>query len=985
MNRTLVFWSLNDKLDREQISRSIMDFKEKGINGFFLHARAGLRTPYMSNEWFEMVRFAAETAYSVGLDAYLYDEDGWPSGFAGGRVPACGKEFQQTWLLPSREKGKDIAATEDLYCVFDENKKIVQPDAVLPEEDYLVFRICRNPAYADLLNPECVREFIRTTHEEYKKRMGDLFGTAIKGIFTDEPQMSNYGFPYTSRFDRLFRERYGEDFRENCRLLLERSAQGDRFRYRYRRLISALYRSSFSEQIGNWCNENGLIFTGHMAAEDGLYTQIQSQANVSPHYKYFSMPGIDHLCLRKASVVLLKQVTSAARQYGKDNVLSETFGCAGWNATPAQLLDIWFRQVMFGVNVACMHLSAYSITGRRKRDYPPSFSYHSSWWEKMNSLSAPVQKLGDLAHEGRYAPKIAVISPLMSFFAKHDNQGYHPELIELTVEYRKLLETLLSEYYDFDIVDEEVLEDCGRFSEGKLIVGKASYDHVIVPKTYNISSCTAKIFREMIEQDASLYFVDAYPTMTDGEPDETFRAYFEAGKLRGLSNRDALLAKMLRANRIEPLFRLYDEKKQELLSRINVSVAEISGGRRVFVHNYCKGARKACFSHEGKNFSYCLQGMESIVLDLLDGGAVRLYSPFSGRDSLLLPNGHEPRLQDEKMLLWKARPLDENVLTLDEATAFVDGKQVASGNILHVSRKLYSDHLKGKNRVKIRYTFFCEDILKDLDVAVENCGDPEVTVNGKPLRRKKGYFIDRNISRFSLNGKLVQGENVLDLDYRIVSQKEALDDAVFETEKNRFFYDTEFEAVYLTGHFTVRAEKREWRDQYYVLRRGTLKLCAPVREMSVQCDLQGEGYPFYRGKTEYTATFRRMKKAEKTFIRIPYAGPVAELYVNGSYVRDILGDFEAEITDHVRPGLNSIRLVAYNSNRNALGPHHYFDGDICYVGPDVFMGEKGWEDNFSLKTPVNLIPQTTFVKDYFILKEGFTDQTAILYTGEDAR
>ena len=61
--------------------------------GVIIHARAGLRIPYMGQHWFKMMRVVLEEAERLGVEVYLYDEDGWPSGFAGGKVvnenPSC--------------------------------------------------------------------------------------------------------------------------------------------------------------------------------------------------------------------------------------------------------------------------------------------------------------------------------------------------------------------------------------------------------------------------------------------------------------------------------------------------------------------------------------------------------------------------------------------------------------------------------------------------------------------------------------------------------------------------------------------------------------------------------------------------------------------------------------------------------------------------------------------------------------------------------
>lgn len=45
-----------------------------------------MSTEYLGEHWFACVRACAEYAYSLGMEAWLYDEDRWPSGTAGGLV-----------------------------------------------------------------------------------------------------------------------------------------------------------------------------------------------------------------------------------------------------------------------------------------------------------------------------------------------------------------------------------------------------------------------------------------------------------------------------------------------------------------------------------------------------------------------------------------------------------------------------------------------------------------------------------------------------------------------------------------------------------------------------------------------------------------------------------------------------------------------------------------------------------------------------------
>ena len=84
VHRAKPFWSWNGKLEQEEIRRQIRIFKEMGFGGYFMHSRVGLITEYLGDEWFEIIDAGIDEGRKNGMEAWLYDEDRWPSGLAGG-------------------------------------------------------------------------------------------------------------------------------------------------------------------------------------------------------------------------------------------------------------------------------------------------------------------------------------------------------------------------------------------------------------------------------------------------------------------------------------------------------------------------------------------------------------------------------------------------------------------------------------------------------------------------------------------------------------------------------------------------------------------------------------------------------------------------------------------------------------------------------------------------------------------------------------
>ncbi|MBT9777991.1 hypothetical protein GPL15_15935 [Clostridium sp. MCC353] len=104
--RGVPFWAWNTKMTREDVDFCLEIFKKMGMGGGFLHSRTGMNLPYLGDEFMEMISYANEQAKKQGLHAWLYDEDRWPSGFAGGLV-TCNHEYRSRFLVWSPKPYSD--------------------------------------------------------------------------------------------------------------------------------------------------------------------------------------------------------------------------------------------------------------------------------------------------------------------------------------------------------------------------------------------------------------------------------------------------------------------------------------------------------------------------------------------------------------------------------------------------------------------------------------------------------------------------------------------------------------------------------------------------------------------------------------------------------------------------------------------------------------------------------------------------------------
>ncbi len=190
--RSIPFYSLNDELEEGRLREQIRFMHKQGIGGFFLHARGGLETEYLSEEWFRLMEAAVDEAKKLGMDVWFYDENGWPSGFAGGELLKEGNYV--AYLELKEESAYSADAFASYVLVGQEYRRVTGEQG---KTVYYNIYICYNHSYVDLLDPEVTRQFIRSTHEKYYERFKEEFGKTVAGFFTDEPQYFREALPWS--------------------------------------------------------------------------------------------------------------------------------------------------------------------------------------------------------------------------------------------------------------------------------------------------------------------------------------------------------------------------------------------------------------------------------------------------------------------------------------------------------------------------------------------------------------------------------------------------------------------------------------------------------------------------------------------------------------------------------------------------------------------------------------------------------------------
>ena len=879
--RPIPFWSWNDTLSVERTKEQVRIMNESGIGGFFMHARGGLKTEYMGKDWFDNIHAASELAQTLGMRSFAYDENGWPSGFGGGKVNGLGLEYQQKSLH-----------VED---AFDGCESLPETLLVKKGKRYF-YRV--NDLYVDVLNKRIVKEFIDKIYGEYAKRCGK----EIEGFFTDEPQiLRDTGYPWSFILEDEFVSRYGYGLIENLDELFFESEESERVRLDYWQMVTDLFSEAFFGQIYRWCEDRGYKLTGHLVLEESLFEQTVSNGACMPHYEYFSIPGMDWLGRDVFDCLTPMQLGSAAAQLGKKQVLSETFALCGHNVSHAELKRIYEWQMVRGINLLCTHLEGYTLEGIRKRDYPPALFYQQPWWDDAKVFFDTVARIGMLLNEGEVVADTLLLHNQTSAWALYDGVETTESKAEKRIkEYNDALlsdmRLLEEKHILYHLGDETLIRRHGRVENGRFIVGNMSYTTVVIPKHVTFLPYTENLLEE-------------------------FKA--QGGKV--VKPKDVCENSVVNTDRLTYTCRKFDNFTLHYF--VNTDECEVK----------CKIAvgdmRFIPESAEVEDFKdeYTFAPYECLVL--FDTGKERVKAEKEDRGERLLLDGE-----------WRVEAVSYNSLTLDRCDYSFDGELVEKdGYVLNILPRI--NELERPVLLEQTYRFEVLDIPDNLFLATETPDLFEICLNGRPLeKRDAGYFRDSAFRMLPITDYVVKGENTLYFKSTVCQSRACFEHLnkswTFETMKNCLSYDQEIEPIYIVGDFGLRLpEGREelMRDAYRIL--DTPVISAKPVSVNVE-ELDFSGYPEFAGKITLTCEYV-FDTQKKRYVVLKGRGTNSlTLKINGKEVaKKMFPPYEVDITDYICEGTNRFELTVLNNLRNMLGPHHLNEGESYSVTPSSFFKE----------------------------------------------
>ncbi|QNL50475.1 hypothetical protein H8S90_02320 [Olivibacter sp. SDN3] len=933
-------WVWNADVNEGKIDSMLQEFKENAFGGVFVHPRPGLVTPYLSDRWFELYRYTVQKGKELDLDVWIYDENSYPSGFAGGHVPQeMPSSYNQGQML-NLEKANSIPSNDTtLFVVLEKTGdgfSVVDPKASnYSEGDYYLFRkdyYQKSPwyggySYVDLMAKGVTEKFIEITMSGYEKTLGHEFGKTIPGIFTDEPNIEVQGannIRWTPDLFAIFQQTWGYELQSNLPSLFEEVGDWKKVRHNYYQVLLQLFIDRWSKPWYNYTNEKNLEWTGHYW-EHGWPNPNHGGDNMAM-YAWHQRPAIDMLFnqfdeispnAQFGNIRAVKELASVANQLGRKRTLSETYGGGGWELTFQDMKRLGDWQYVLGVNTLNQHLSYMTMVGARKYDYPQSFSYHSPWWPYYKPLNEYFKRLSFVLSLGKQINDVLVLEPTTSAWMYSTYQDAMPRRQEIGQAFQSFVTQLEKAQVEYDLGSENIIKDQGDVKDAKFVVGERTYGKVIIPPGMeNLDGKTAELLASFVKNGGELVVLEDLQYIDGAPADEPLRPLqIHRAALTDFST-DALKLDGISFAPKDTLGKLYHQRRVlgdgELLFLVNASLtASAKGnidvqGKNVYLLDLT----------DGRRYKYPVKA-KGIAYDLPAAGSKLFF--ISEADSAEIPLWEEQAGDEGNIVeaVTQAEFLEPNVLTLDFCDVHIGDTLIKDQQVFHASDTIFKhfgfvdgnpwntsvqykdntirrDTFADDDRFKVDYHFQIKPGVptKRLEAVVERPWLWEVYLNDKPIQPNQGrWYLDKDFGVFDIGREAIHGENKLSL----VAKKMRV--------------HAEVEPVYILGDFDLQSAAKGWE----------LTASSPVK----LGNWKDMGRPMYGQQASYSKIFQAVKGKSYKIKLTKWAGTAAVVKVNGQLVGDIsLAPFELKLDEILKNGENKVEVIIVGSLKNTLGPHH---------------------------------------------------------------
>lgn len=590
------FWQHGDS--HELLLEEIEAIEKSGAKEFCVESR--VHNEFCEDKWWDDFGFILQEAKRRNMRVWLLDDKRFPTGYANGSVDkhpelkkkhirlsfvdVVGPKPCSAVCLPKidavNEKLVNIVAYKrnddgvslcgEPACLMDKHKNgLVFFD--IPDGFYRVFFVIEtrlgNARYnmIDMLNPDSCKLQLEAVYEPHYEHYKEYFGSTFVGFFSDEPCFGNEaGFvdsilgktdmlvPISDELIDMLSEKMGKDKEYILDVLpilwQKHESIMHELRYNYMDCITYLYKRNFSDLLGDWCREHGVMYIGHIIEDNNLHMRLGAGAghffralsgqdmsgcdivlnqmvpgfndhtHMAPIAAKMANPEFFRYCLAK-----LASSDSHLDPKKKGRAMCEIFGAFGWAEGVPMMKNLVDHFLVSGIN----HFVPHAFSNRYPNpDCPPHFYIggKNPQFDMFSKLTVYMQRMCHLLYGGKHVNNVAVLYNCEAEWCSGDYDLF-----------QKVSKILLQNQIDFDFVPSDYLDDVA-FDDGGFQINGETFKTIIVSRSSVLPETLIKKLKKLSDNGVEVVFCEQFPTKYADSENKVYCSNFTLVKYSELVN-----------------------------------------------------------------------------------------------------------------------------------------------------------------------------------------------------------------------------------------------------------------------------------------------------------------------------------------------------------------------------------------------------------------------------------------------------------------
>lgn len=562
------WWWLGNAARKEDITFQLEQMQEKGLGGVEQISMGAVyekgNVPYLSDEFIELLKHTVTTAKRLGLEVSLnFGGPGWIIG--GGWVPPedrskdlvptaidlVGPQKYSGPLPNSLRKTKrswehyspNLSGEEKLMAVIAgkvvdnriEERSLINLTSQISRQNTLEWSVpeghwrlmafwlkFNRPGNAvDHFNKAAMQRYCDFLGNKFFKAFGKEFGKTVDSFFCDSFELANSasGIYWSTGLFEIFKQVEGYDLaRYLPAIWWEVGDISPKIRYDVNHFLHYQGLDAFFKTFLDWCAAHGI--QGRIQPY-GFPTDIIEGAGLC------HLPEMEITAGEKDAVPWFdtrigpkKYVASGAHLYGRNIVTTEAYTFMHWELYRSTLEELKIagdNYLRAGANKFYNH--GYSFSPEKKAEpsrtigFAALINHHNIWWNYYPLLADYIARCSWLLRQGHFAPDVAIYSPLANQWTlnvlnarKWTREFYWGDLGKF----------LISNGYDYDLVNDDVLQNHAAIENGIFKIREMEYKILILPNIKTLPLETLEFIQRYVQTGGTVIALERTPEAATG-------------------------------------------------------------------------------------------------------------------------------------------------------------------------------------------------------------------------------------------------------------------------------------------------------------------------------------------------------------------------------------------------------------------------------------------------------------------------------------